>query len=30
LKQDNVDEKAQEILQLWDWSVKNNLTRSKN
>ena len=30
LKQDNVDEKAEEILQLWDWSVKNNLTKSKS
>jgi hypothetical protein len=29
LKQDNVDDKAEEILQVWDWSVKNNLTRSK-
>ncbi len=30
LKQDNADDKAEEILQLWDWSVKNNLTKSKN
>ena len=30
LKQDNVDEKAEELLQLWDCSVKNNLTKSKN
>jgi len=29
LKQDHVDPKAQELLSIWDWSVKNNLTRSK-
>lgn len=30
LKQDNVDDKAEEILSVWDWSVKNNLTKLKN
>ena len=24
------NEKAEELLQLWDWSVKNNLTKSKS
>jgi len=30
LKQDHVDPKAQELLSIWDWSVKNNLTKSKS
>ena len=29
LNQGHVDPKAQELLSIWDWSVKNNLTRSK-
>ena len=30
LSEDFVDPKAQELLEVWDWSVKNNLTKSKN
>lgn len=30
LNQDEVDPKAQELLEVWDWSVKNNLTKSKS
>ena len=30
LSEDFVDRKAQELLAIWDWSVKNNLTKSKN
>ena len=30
VNQDHVDRKAQELLEVWDWSVKNNLTKSKN
>jgi hypothetical protein len=30
LNQDDVDHKAQELLEVWDWSVKNNLTKSKS
>jgi len=30
LNQDHVDPKAQELLSIWDWSAKNNLTKSKN
>ena len=30
LSEDNIDPKAQELLAIWDWSVKNNLTKSKN
>ena len=25
-----IDRKAQELLEVWDWSVKNNLTKSKS
>jgi hypothetical protein len=30
LSEDNIDPKAQELLAIWDWSVKNNLTKSKS
>ena len=30
LSEDFVDSKAQELLAIWDWSVKNNLTKSKS
>ena len=29
LSEDNVDHKAQELLEVWDWSVKINLTTSR-